>query len=70
MEWEINEGGFGTGARKVHNRHMQDKESNGEKRRGDKEGHLGFGDVGVGHDQHRGGVDGSIRSKLNCCIVG
>ena len=33
---------------------------------GDKEGHLGFGDVDGGHDR---GVDGRIRSRSNCDIV-
>ena len=42
MEWEINEGRFETGARKVRGTHMQDKENNGEKG-GDKEGHLDLG---------------------------
>ena len=69
MEWEINEGQFGTDARKVHGKHMQDKESNGEKGGGDQIGHLGFGDVSAGHNRHRGGVNGNIWSRLTYCIV-
>ena len=45
------------GTRKVPGTQMQGKESNGEKGGGDKEGHLGFGDVDAGHDGHSGGHD-------------
>jgi hypothetical protein len=46
------------GARKVH-MHIQEKESNGEIIGGDKEGHLGFEDIGAQHNWHHGGVNGA-----------
>lgn len=62
MKWEINEGQFGMAAHKMHSMLMQYMKSNDEKTEGDKEWHLGFGDVTQGHDWHQGDIDGSIRS--------
>ena len=57
------------GACKVPDTQMQDKESNGEKGGGDKEGHLGFDDVDAGHNGHGRGIDGIIQSRLNCGTI-
>ena len=62
----LNEGRFGTGAREVPDMQMQDKENNYEKGGGDREGHLGFGDVDAGHS---GDMDESIRDRRNCGTV-
>ena len=53
------------GARKPHAR-GEERKATVKKGLGDKEGHLGFGDVDTGFD---GGVEGSMQTRLNCNTV-
>lgn len=60
MKWDINERWFGMAARKMHGKQMQFKESNGDKIWGDKERHLGFGEV-------IGGTIGTMGASMGAC---